>query len=169
MLSRVGRLPLFGFSYVSFVLLIAYLTGVAWYNQKVELATEWAKRVDPRDGRKRLPNPNAALAGVVGEKLHPITPSWRTVFAFISAMFLAIASTTYLVACPPEVQAFSRPVWLYQHRNPLLHYFAFCWKAKWARYLCGASFAVGGVFAILLFGLKAWDAFWLIWGHARVV
>jgi hypothetical protein len=246
--ADVREAPLFGASYASLVLLFAYVYAVAWYNQKVSIAKEWAADVkekapgkEPAEAEKAaaarkkeqalraqtlrqsaaevnkeagalaerakapkgVPPEAAAAAGritraaeelaalnsdlgekaielerraaraphdatlsaarTVEQRLHRAPVSWRTWLALFSAVLLAVASTTYRLACPARVQECSRTEWCDKLGKPLLYYWSLSWERRPLRLLCGAFYALGGGAAVLLFAVKLCDVSGLIW------
>jgi uncharacterized protein YjbI with pentapeptide repeats len=161
-LRSFGKLPLFGVSYASIVLLFAYVYGISWYNQKVDIAKEWARKVGEQPST-RLTAPAHALAGTAESRLHRIHPGWRTWLALVSGILLAIASTIYRVGCPEIVQECTRTAWCYEHNRPLVHYWATAWQGRRTRLACGTFYVLGAGSAIVLFLVKLWDTSRLIW------
>jgi hypothetical protein len=166
-LRRIGNLPLFAISYTALLLIPLYVYAVAAYNQKVELARDWAGKVGHSHAGKFEPA-LGQFAEVTQDKLKPLPTSWRTWLAFISTVLLAIASTIYRLRCPDRVQEFTRTKWCDELRHSLLHYWPLSWRERWVRIPCGSLYVVGGVLGLSLILVKLWDVFWLILENTHI-
>ncbi|MEM7244998.1 MAG: pentapeptide repeat-containing protein [Acidobacteriota bacterium] len=109
----LGRLPLFGVSYLALILVPAMMFLLAFYNVRVadlnELGEEVAGALQgyPATTSKELVQPDALLA--VADFLRgaetQAVPS-QSFLLLVSTVLLAMASTTYTLACPSRVKEF---------------------------------------------------------------
>jgi hypothetical protein len=138
-LRGVGRLPLFGVSYIALILIPIIFYGLAIYNDKVELVRTWAEQV------AALPDhPLHRLALPVLKRLHPRPIPSQSFWLLLSTVRLAAGSTLYTFFCPSRIKEFSHDQWCDQLGRSLLHYWAFAWKHRYIRLACAACYVLGG-------------------------
>jgi uncharacterized protein YjbI with pentapeptide repeats len=148
MIRVAGRLPLFGASYTTLILIPAYLYALEVYNEKVQAARVWIETsVVPARASE------AILAHLHEE---PIPSKWGLLL--FSTFLLAVASTIYVMACPSRVKSFSRDQWCDEHRPSLVHYWADAWTMRWLRLPCAAMYLLGGLGASYVLITKLWCA-----------
>lgn len=80
----IGKVPLFGFSWISFIALLSYINMIGWLNE-----TKLSKTLN-----------------------YPIDVPSSIYIALISSVFLVIGTTIYSLACPRRIQEFSESEWV---------------------------------------------------------
>jgi Pentapeptide repeats (8 copies) len=160
-LRVMGRLPLFGISYTTLILIPFVFYGLALYNDKVELVRAWAEQVIA------LPShPWDRLAPLVLERLHPRPIPSQSLLLLVSTILLAAGSTLYTFFCPSRVKEFSRDQWCDQLGRSLLHYWPLAWKYRYIRLASAASYALGGAGALWVLSTKVWYTALFILKHS---
>jgi hypothetical protein len=160
-LQLVGRLPLFGISYIALILIPIVFYGLALYNDKVELVRAWAEQVIA------LPDhPWHRMAPLVLDRLHPRPIPTLSFVLLVSTLLLAAGSTLYTFFCPSRIKEFSRDQWCDQLGHSLLYYWPFAWKKRYVRLICAACYALGGAGAAWVLGTKVWHTAVFIVKHS---
>jgi hypothetical protein len=133
----VGRLPLFGASYAGLISIPFYVYVVGVYNEKINAVREWISQSVP-----------PAAAPPILKHLHtePFPESFSVLLA--ATIFLAIASTIYVLACPSRIKEFSADQWRYELGHSLVHYWPEAWKQRPLRLLSALCFLLGGLGAL---------------------
>jgi uncharacterized protein YjbI with pentapeptide repeats len=139
-LRTLGRLPLFGLSYTTVLLVPLVMYGLAQYNDKVEYIRLIAAHLT-----NTADHPLSPIAALTTKHLRPLPIPSQSLLLLVSSVFLAAASTIYAAACPTIVKDFSRSQWVYQLGRPLVHYWAQTWKYRWLRVVCAVCYLLGGL------------------------
>lgn len=162
-LRGVGRLPLFGVSYIALIPIPIIFYGLAIYNDKVELVRTWAEQV------AALPDhPLHRLALPLLKRLHPRPIPSQSFWLLLSTVLLAAGSTLYTFLCPSRIKEFSHDQWCDQLGRSLLHYWAFAWKHRYIRLACAACYVLGGAIALWVIGTKVWQTGLFIVKHSTL-
>jgi hypothetical protein len=152
-------LPLFGASYTALIIIPAYVYLLGIYNQKIEAIQAWLSSHPTGEvGGISAKASSAALKYIHTE---PIPINFRILF--LSAIFLAIASTIYALFCPSRVKEFSRDQWCDELGRSLVHYWAEAWTRRWLRLACAVLYALGGVMALYVLCRKLYDVAVILW------
>jgi uncharacterized protein YjbI with pentapeptide repeats len=147
----VGRLPLFGASYTGLIIIPVYVYLLGIYNEKLEAAGTWiAHTAGTASG---LPS---SVANAVLAHLHPERVPRDFFVLFISTIFLAVASTIYIAACPSRIKEFSRDQWCDELGRSLVHYWPEAWKFPLLRLTSATLYVVGGLGASYVLLKKLW-------------
>jgi hypothetical protein len=164
-LRTIGRLPLFGISYTTLIITPLFLGLLAWYNRNVDILVAWGQRVQAENATTGN-EPVVVLAQVLASNLrHQPVPS-QTLLLIISTVFLAIASTIYTLRGPSPIKEFSRDQWVFELRQPFLHYVGYLWRDRKLRLLCAVCYLVGGTGALWILVTKVIRATVFIWEHS---
>ena len=159
-LRTMGRLPLFGASYTVLILIPIFYYGLAFYNEKIGVLREWANANLSTENQ-----PLRVIAELVRNRVHEQPIPELSLILLVSTLLLALASTIFALGCPPIIKDFSRSQWCYGLNRSLLHYWAYAWKWRWARLICGVCFVLGGIGALVVIGTKVWNAGCFILRH----
>jgi len=136
-ISRFGRLPLFGASWAVLLLIPTYLYVLAWHNSQVD-------NVKARFEANHLAGKSPAIAEFVQSLHHLPMPSWPLI-TLGSTTLLAVAATLYSFFCPARVNEFTRNRWCDEFGKSLLHYLPLTWHWPYVRFVCGSFYVVGGI------------------------
>ena len=156
-LRTMGRLPLFGASYTVLILIPIFYYGLGFYNEKIGVLREWANTTLGTENQ-----PLHVIAELVRNRVHEQPIPELSLLLLLSTLLLALASTIFALGCPPIIKDFSGSQWCYGLNRSLLHYWAYSWKRRWARIICGASYLLGGIGAVYVIGSKVWNTAWFI-------
>jgi len=162
-LRTFGRLPLFGASYTILLLIPFFFYCIDFYNQKIDLARDWATRVHDSTGP-----PVDHLADTVRDRLHHVPIPSSSLLLLLSTASLAVASTIYALWCPSRVREFSRDQWCDELGKPLIHYWPYCWKHRWLRLAAFALYIVGGICGAIVVVQKVWWVAGFIWRNSSL-
>lgn len=146
-----GRLPLFGASYTGLILIPTYVYFLGIYNEKLDAVRAWVTHLSTTQNGLSA---NAASAILNHLHFEPIPSSFFLLF--ISTMFLAIASTLYVIFCPSRVKEFSRAKWCDEMERPLIHYWPEAWKYRLIRVVCALFYILGGLGTLYVLLSKFW-------------
>jgi hypothetical protein len=150
-LRGAGRLPLFGVSYTTLMLIPIIFYGLAIYHDKVELVSAWAEQVAALHD-----HPLHLLALPVLERLHPCPISSLSCWVLLSMVLLAAGSMPYTFFCPCRIKEFYHDQWCDQLGRSLLDYWAFAWKHRYIRLTCAACYFLWGTITLGVIGTKVW-------------
>jgi uncharacterized protein YjbI with pentapeptide repeats len=161
-LRALGRLPLFGASYTALLALPLLFYGFGLYNDKIILLRRWAADMAQRPGEQQI------LAKLITERLHPLPLPTDALLMVLATVLLAAASTIYALVCPSRVKEFSRDQWCDQLDHSTFTYWPLAWKHRWARFICGACYAVGGAGALWVIARKIWHVGQFVWRYSYI-
>jgi uncharacterized protein YjbI with pentapeptide repeats len=161
-LRVVGRLPLFGLSYTTLIVILTVFYGLARYDEVITRVHAWAEQTAPSTDHPLL----HMLASLLKDHVHSPRVPDLSLWLLVSTSLLVVASTLYTVACPSRIKEFSRDQWCDQLNRPLLHYWAKAWKYRYVRLICAACYALGAFTALWVLGNKVWEVGRYIWKYA---
>jgi len=157
----VGKLPLFGFSYLALVSIPIFFFGLAFFNSRVEKALLWANNIQGTD-------PQHQLANLITQTLQPVPiPSLSLVFV-VSTVVLALGSTIYALFCPSRIKQFTKDVWEHQLGHPIIHYWPISWKQRALRVTCVICYAIGGTGVGVVIISKVFSAAIFVWNNTEL-
>jgi len=162
-LRVAGRLPLFGVSYSTLILIPIIFYGLALYNDQVTLVRAWAEQI--------MAQPDHILhrlASLVLARFHPRPIPQQSLLFLVSTILLAVGSTLYTFFCPSRVKEFSRDQWCDQLGRSLVHYWPLAWKHRIIRLVCAGCYTLGGAGALLVIGTKVWRVLLFILKYSTV-
>jgi hypothetical protein len=159
-LRKWGRLPLFGISYTTLILIPIVFYGLALYNNQIEQVHTWADQIGAQSD-----SPMHQFASLL-MRLDRLPIPRLSLLLLTSTILLAAASTLYTVFCPSRIKEFSRDQWCDQLGRSLLHYWPLAWKHRYIRLVCTACYALGGAGALWVLGTKVWRTAMFIWQHS---
>jgi uncharacterized protein YjbI with pentapeptide repeats len=152
-LRTIGRLPLFGASYTALILIPIVFYGFDLYNNSVDTLQVWAREV-----LASTEYPLHFAAEFVRDHIREQSIPALSFWLLVSTLLLAVASTLYTFRCPSIIKDFNQSQWCYELNRSLIHYWAYAWKERWARLVCGICFVLGGIGALVVIGAKVWNA-----------
>ena len=165
-LRNMGKLPLFGISYTSLLLIPLLLYLLALYNSKVKVVAHWANLAHEK--ARTLPgDPLREFVKVVRAKLRPEPIPSLSFILLISTLLLAVASTIFILFCPSRIKEFTRDVWCDQLGRSLLHYWPLSWRHRPLRIICGICYLLGGLGALWVIVVKVVKAGHFIWFNSH--
>ncbi|MBT3011218.1 MAG: pentapeptide repeat-containing protein [Candidatus Thiodiazotropha sp. (ex Lucina pensylvanica)] len=153
-LRIVGRLPLFGASYLALVIIPVYFYGLDIYNQNIGLLRDWALQSTQQDNLA-----NKYFAEFIIEKLYPLPVPTRSLAILVSTIFLAAGSTLYTIFCPSRIKEFSMDQWVDELNKSLVNYWPLSWKHRTIRLLSSFFYIVGATCLILILLEKLYGVF----------
>lgn len=151
-ISKIGRLPIFSASIISLVVLPVVLYWFDFYNQQIELGTNWAEQAanDPSDAVHYL------SVTLKDEKLwHKIDVPPRLLAGYTFAFLLFFASAIYAVFCPKYVKQYTEEEWCFTLGKERLVYLGWAWTHPGIRFSCQILFLFGGLGVVSLLLSKA--------------
>lgn len=108
-LRTFGRMPLFGISYTTLLLIPIYCFVISFYNQQLSRVSAYAATLDDKTGR--LAGGSRVFSETVMAHLQPIPLPSLSLLLLGSTVLLAIASSIYTLACPSRIKEFTKDVW----------------------------------------------------------
>jgi uncharacterized protein YjbI with pentapeptide repeats len=162
-LRIMGRLPLFGASYMALILIPLVFSCLAFYNSKIALIRAWATHAVTLS--EHLFHQPASL---VLEHLQPLPIPRFSLVLLVSTVLLAIASTLYSLCCPSRIKEFSRDQWCDQLGRSLLHYWPLAWRDRPTRLICAVCYICGGAGVLWVIGAKVWGTAMFILKHSVI-
>lgn len=151
-IKNIGKLPLFGASYLSLVLMPIVFSIIAYYNHNVTSFIDFAGEAIKTFNNTGLEN--AFQVWKEGVTLDGL-PKDMMLF-FVSSILLAIASTIYAFYCPNRIINFTREEWQYNNKEQLIYYLSHSWKKRPARLISGITYLIGGLGALMFIINKLW-------------
>jgi len=131
-LRRIGQLPLFGVSWLAFVLALAVTNGIGMLNE-TRLIQDWVQ--------------------------YPIPIPHRMFLILIDSILLVLGTTVFKLACPSNVQEFSQAQWVLEHRQPRLPYLRDQWSRYWLRWITVLFSITGAALGLYLIIERVFLAF----------
>jgi hypothetical protein len=132
------------------VFLPLFYFGLDFYNSHIDLIRNWAERAQAE-------GEHPALASAVLSHLHRMPIPDLSLVIWIAAVFLALGATVFAAAAPSRVREFSRDQWCDELNKPLIHYWPYAWRYRWARVACVLFYGTGGLCAAIVLVIKLWD------------
>lgn len=126
----VGRLPMFGISWVSLGVSVAMVNAIGALN-----ATQFVQTLH-----------------------YPIPIPLRMGLVLITSALLGIASTIYKVGCPMRIQEFTEGRWVDELGHARILYLREAWSARGVQCAATAFYLLGGGLAVWLLGERIWRA-----------
>ena len=151
-LRTFGRLPLFGASYTALIVMPFVFYVIGFYNSKINTLIDFTK------SQTNAPDTSRFILEHISPEAYPAF----SLGIWLSAFFLAIASTLYNVRCPSKVKEFSCDQWRYQLQHPVLQYMSDAWKNKFSRIISATFYVVGGAIAAVIILIKMYNVLALI-------
>ena len=136
------------------ILIPLFIYGLAFYNEKVDVARTWAEQ-----------HPSKLAELVLARVQRQPVPS-QSLILLVSTLLLAVGATIYNLGCPSMVKEFSQDQWRHQLGHSLLHYWANAWRYPVARVICAAAYLIGGLGALFVLGSKLLKAGFYISQHS---
>lgn len=144
LIGKVGKLPLFGVSSATLILMPIFFYLTAHYNRTLASL------------REAFPlSADNAIAIAVGKLPILHTPS-LSFLTLVAAFSLAVASAIYSFACPPLPKEFSLTQWQYQLEKSPIPYKAQAWAHRWLRVICVIFYCLGGGLGAYVLSIKLW-------------
>lgn len=151
-LRVLGKLPLFGASYLALISIPLFFYILAKFNEHIDIIKLWSSNITSNS-----PEYIVNLANIISSKLSPVAVPQQSLLLLFSTIFLALGATIYALLCPSRIKEFSRDQWVDQLEKPLLHYWPLAWRFPFARIICILSYLLGGIGIIWVIGGKLID------------
>lgn len=151
-LRVMGKLPVFGASYLALFFIPLFFYILAKYNENIEVFKLWATNITPTN-----PEHIVVFANAITSKLTPIAVPEQSLTILLSTILLAIGSTLYTLFCPSRIKEFSRDQWVDQLGKPLIHYWPLAWRYPVIRVICLLAYFLGAVGILWVMAGKLWD------------
>lgn len=137
-MSFITRLRLFGVSYLTIAAITMYVAVAQRYNMTAKHA---------RDVAAEMVEPQSTIAGLWARVLSGLsdlpTPE-HLGRQLILSLCVAVATSVYVIWCPPEVKEANEVRWTRAMQQPLWEYRAAAWSRFVARYVCLVFLCLGG-------------------------
>ena len=140
LLRSIGKLPLFGVSYVSLIFSVVVVNGTGFLNRYLPAWLEW--------GSDLMRRADLVRPGFEPPRLPLVPTPERMRDILLASVFLVIGTTFYKLVCPSRVQTFSETEWVEAHGRARLQYFAKSWSRKWAQWPTLIFTTGGGVWGL---------------------
>ena len=141
----LGKLPLFGASYLALFFIPLFFYVLAKFNEHIDIIKLWSSNISSNN-----PEYIVNLANIISSKINPIAVPQRSLSLLFSTVFLALGATLYTFFCPSRIKEFSRDQWVDQLGKSLLHYWPHAWRYPPVRIICVLSYLIGGIGIILV-------------------
>lgn len=151
-LRVLGKLPIFGASYLALFSIPLFFYILAKYNEYIEVIRLWASNVGSSN-----PEYIVNLTNVITSKLNPVAVPEQSLLLLSSTIMLAIGATLYTFFCPSRIKEFSRDQWVDQFGKSLFQYWPLAWRFPFVRVICVLSYLIGGMGIIWVIGGKLID------------
>lgn len=157
-IRAVGKLPVFGISYFAIIAIPVGMYAIARYNHFVDFVVSVQQSTGGLD--------DGAFGSHISSPYHIQTPS-QMLYALVSAIALAVASTLYHFVCPDRIKEFTREQWTNQLGKQLIQYLPYSWRHQSVRWLCIGLYAVGGTLGLWVLVTKMGRAAVFVWRNSE--
>jgi uncharacterized protein YjbI with pentapeptide repeats len=152
----LGRLPLFGASYIALVAIPIFFYLLDFFNKRVDLLRAWAYQEAAAGGI------SAQTAKAILQHLHREAIPSLSLLLFFSTILLGAGATIFALACPSRIREFSRDQWCDEINRSLIHYWSYSWQHRPLRLVCVLFYGLGAIGALTVLTSKLWNVFWFI-------
>lgn len=166
-IRTVGKLPLFKISSTAIISIPILLYLRAQWNRFVNGSVEMIKESDPlpetADNSWLVWHRNLVeKVSALGTDLQLAIPT-DSLLLLVSIGLLAMASSLYMLFCPPRIKEFSLEQWCDQFGHDAIQYVPRAWTRPMIRWLTALLYASGGVLVLVYLSKKIWAATIVIW------
>lgn len=147
-LRTVGRLPLFGASFVALIVIPTIIFLLAAYNEQARRIAEIATR------HPDLPEHMLASLRAV----HEVPIPSLTFLTLVATVLLGIASSIFTLLCPSRIKEFSADRWFDELQQSVISYVPLSWTHRWPRVVAGICYLIGGLIALYVLLSKLYNA-----------
>jgi hypothetical protein len=157
-IRAVGKLPLFGVSYVAVIAIPLFMYAIARCNDFLDVMTSAQHNLVEAHG--------VSIATHLPSLDHLKTPS-QMLYALTSAVALAFATTLYHFRCPDRIKEYTREAWTSELGNQLVQYLPLSWRYEYVRWSCAFFYFIGFTFGLWVLLWKVGRAAVYIWQHSE--